>query len=177
MLRVLPARSFLVALALFAAACIEDPKHTGNDAPPINQDDTSVVTCEGAAPVLTELLIENNGIYDFEDGPAPSLKVAATGADDDGDLHRMNLVVWWDAVVDGTVDTSGEGTTSGIIAMDPDPCATPEATYALVFQVDGKRFDYATAYEFAGEIADDAGLVSEVVVASGVTPNMDGTDG
>jgi hypothetical protein len=175
MLRVLPARSFPVALFLFAGACIDTTKNPSTDAPPINQDDTGEpLTCEGTAPVLSELVVENYGLYNFEDGPAPSLKVAATGMDDDGDLHRMDLLVWWDNVVDGTVDTSGEGTTSGIIAMDPDPCATPEATYALVFEVDGKRFDYSTAYEFAGEVYDNAGLVSAQVVASGVTPNESG---
>ncbi|MDP2310454.1 MAG: hypothetical protein Q8P18_30835 [Pseudomonadota bacterium] len=166
-----------LALALLSAACTGEAKDTGSDAPPINQDDTSVVTCAGTAPVASELVVENYGLYPFEDGDAPALKVAATGTDDDGDLHRMDLVVWWDDVVDGAVDTSGEGTTSGIIAMDPDPCGTFAATYALLFEVDGIRFDYATAYEFAAEVYDDAGLVSGQIVADGVTPNMDGSDG
>ena len=50
------------------------------------------------------------------------------------------------------------------------PCTTPAGTLEFNLQVDGKRFDYDTAYEFAGVVYDAAELRSAVVIASGVTP-------
>lgn len=181
MLRVLPARSWSVLLPIaltVIAACTGEDKDTGSDAPPINEEDTAALVCEGTAPVLTELVVGNYGkLYEFEGTPAPALLVTATGTDADSDLHRMDLFVWWDDVVDGAVDTTTEGLSNGIIAMNETPCATAEATYGIIFEVDGNRLDYATAYEFAGEVADAAGLVSAQVIAHGVTPNQDGSDG
>ncbi|MDP2313932.1 MAG: hypothetical protein Q8P41_13580 [Pseudomonadota bacterium] len=173
LLRVLPV---LWPLALLGA-CNPDEKDS-SDAPPINQDEDSPVICDGTAPVITELSVGNYGeLFDFEGTLAPALLVAATATDDDGDLHRMNMTLWWDDVVDGTVDTSAAGTEAGYYAMDEEPCGMFEATYGLVFEVDGNRFDYATEYEFAAEVVDDAGLVSAQVIASGTAPNMDGSDG
>lgn len=153
-------------------ACTSEDKDTGSDAPPINQgEDTAPVECSGTAPVLTELTVADYGEpYPFEEGDAPALLVSATATDEDADLHRMNLILWWDDVIDGAVDTSGAGTEMGYYAMDPDPCGTGEATYAVVFEVDGNQFDYVTEYEFAAEVYDDAEMVSNQLVASGVTP-------
>lgn len=148
----------------------DDKENTDDSAPPINQDDTAPTVCDGTAPTITDLIIEDGGVRDFEGEDAPSLKVAAETSDDDGDLHRMNMTVWWDDVVDGVVDTSGTGTEAGWYAMNEDECATYEATYGILFEVDGSRFEYETAYEFAAIVYDDAGLVSEQVIDSGTTP-------
>jgi hypothetical protein len=159
----------LTALLL---GCSGDTKDTGSDPGSVAQDtDTAVVTCEGTAPVLTELEVGDYGqLYPFEDGEAPALLVAATAEDADSDLHRMNLIVWWDDIIDGTVDTSGVGNEAGYYAMNEETCGTAEATYGILFEVDGDRFAYTTAYEFTAEVYDDAGLVSNRVTASGVTP-------
>ncbi len=159
-------------LALVLAGCPATDKDSG-EPPPVSQDtDTAAPSCEGTAPVLTELVVEDYGeLYPFEDGDAPALLVAATGEDDDADLHEMNLIVWWDDVVDGEVDTSGAGTEAGVRTMNDDEvCTTGEATYGIIFQVDGNRFAYTTAYEFVGEVYDAAGMVSNRLVASGTTP-------
>jgi hypothetical protein len=165
----------MLVVMLFAA-CVDDTKDGSDDAPPLH--DTEEETCEGTAPTLDQLVIEPyDGLYEYEDGPAPALTVSATGSDEDGDLDNMRLVVWWDDVVDGAVDTSGAGEDAGYYQMDPDPCHSyADITYGIIFQVDGNRFDYATAYEFAGVIYDAAGLVSNELVADGMTPNADGSD-
>ena len=164
---------------LLLAAC-DGSDEDSSKAPPINQnDDSGDPVCEGTAPVITELVVENyGGLYPFETGDAAALQVSATGTDADADLHRMNLVLWWDDVVDGSVDTSGAGTEAGYYRFeDTEPCAGDEATLGLIFEVGDARFQNATPYEFAAVIWDDAGLVSEVAVADGVAPNADGTDG
>lgn len=165
-LRVILALSLPAALSI---GCAPDETDDKGDAPPINTgEDSAVVECDGTAPVLTDLVVEGM-IYPFE-VEAPALVVSATATDADSDLHRMDVRVWWDDVVDGVVDTSGEGTAAGYYTFDSDPCATAQATYGLAFEVDGTRFDYATAYEFAAEVYDDAGLVSGQLVAHGVSP-------
>jgi hypothetical protein len=173
LLRALP----VVLISWALVGCAPDEEEDSK-APPINEGgDTAVTVCEGTAPVLTELVISNGGIQDFEGEDSPSMVVAATGTDADSDLHRMDLRLWWDDVVDGAVDTSATGTAAGYYAMDPDPCATAEATYGIVFEVDNNRFLFGTAYEFAAVIYDDAGLESAMFIDDGIAPNEDGSDG
>lgn len=174
LLRALP----VVLISWALVGCAPDEEEDSK-APPINEGgDTAVTVCEGTAPEITELFVGNYGeLYPFETGDAPALQVAATGTDADSDLHRMDLRLWWDDVVDGAVDTSATGTAAGYYAMDPDPCATAEATYGIVFEVDNNRFLFGTAYEFAAVIYDDAGLESAMFIDDGVAPNEDGSDG
>lgn len=172
MLRMSSALSFPAALTMLAltGACTGPLEDTGPDAPPINQDtDVEEVKCEAAAPVLEELTV-TPGQFEFEDVLGPAIKVSGTGSDTDGNLHQMGLIVWWDDMVDGSVDITGVGTDTGLASLDPNPCTTPAGTLEFNLQVDGKRFAYATAYEFAGVVYDAAELRSSVVIASGVTP-------
>lgn len=159
-----------VLLVALLGCAQEEVKDT--EAPPVeNNTDTEPIVCEGTAPVLTELTVGDYGeLYDFEDGPAPALLVAATATDEDGDLHEMAITWWFDDVIDGAVDTSVAGNEQGYIRMEEQDCATAEATYGVIFEVDGNRFDYETEYEFAAEAYDAAGLVTGQLVASGVTP-------
>lgn len=158
---------FLLALA----GCPSPEKEGDTEIPSVDNTPDSAEPCDGTNPVLEALVVEDYGeLYDFEDGPAPALLVAASAEDDDGDLHRMALTYWYDDVVDGVVDTSAAGTESTYFAMADEACATPRATYGVVFEVDGRRFEYETAYEFAVEVYDAAGLASNQLVASGVTP-------
>jgi hypothetical protein len=159
-------------LMLLGLGCpASDEKNTGDDsAPPINQNDTAPTSCDGTNPVINELIIEDAGVHDFEGEDSPTLKVSADASDDDGDLHRINLTLWWDDVVDGSVDTSGAGEESGWYEMNETPCGTFSATFGILFQVDGSRFEYETTYEFAGMVTDDAGLESNIAIDSGTTP-------
>lgn len=165
-------------LALLAGCPDPNQKDTGGDEVIEQGGDTDEETCEGTNPVLSELTVENFGMYEFEGEESPALKVTASGDDDDGDLHDMNLQIWWDDVVDGAVDTSSSGVEGGFYAMGDTDCGTFSANYNLLLEVDGDRFEYGVAYEFAAVIFDAAGLDSgEPVIASGVAPNADGTDG
>lgn len=161
----------MVMLMLALAGCAEEAEKD-TEAPPIENDiELEPLVCEGTAPELTELTVGDYGeLYDFEDGPAPALLVAATATDSDGDLHEMAITWWFDDVIDGAVDTSAAGEEQGYIRMEEQDCATAEATYGVVFEVDGNRFDYETAYEFAVIAYDAAGLATGQLVASGVTP-------
>lgn len=156
-------------------ACGGKAGDSANNAPPINEGGDTA-TCEGTAPVIEELVIGNGGIYEFDDGPAPTVSVMATITDEDADLNIVSLTVWYDEAVDGAVDTSGEGLASSPYEMDEELCVTPEANYGLNIQVGGS-LDYDTLYEFAAVAKDGNGLSSAVAIASGYTPNEDGTDG
>lgn len=160
----------LVMMLAFGCTGAADKENTDDSAPPINQDDTAPTTCDGTNPEIADLIIEDGGVHDFEGEDSPTLKVAAETNDDDGDLHRINMTLWWDDTVDGTVDTSGAGSEAGWYEMNETPCGTFTATYGVLFEVDGTRFAYETAYEFAAKVMDDAGLESEIVIDSGTTP-------
>jgi hypothetical protein len=164
----------MLAMALFAA-CVND-KEDDTEGPPLSGDDTAVETCDGTAPEVSELEIGPYGqLYSFEDGDNPAMVVSTTATDADGDLNRMDVVLWWDDVVDGTVDTSGAGEEGGYYQMKDTTCGTFTATYNLLMEVNGGRFAYSTPYEFAAQAIDDAGLVSEViVVADGISPDESG---
>jgi hypothetical protein len=130
-----------------------------------------VETCGGTAPVCSELTVEaREGLYDFEGTDSPVLRVGATGEDADADMKTMTVELWWDEVVDGAVDTAALGEL-GSYTFDTDACASSGNTLFIDFQVDGNRFEYVTTYEFAGRVYDSTDMASEIVIASGTTPN------
>ncbi len=156
--------------------CPGEAVKSDDSAPPLNHpEDTAPVICDGTDPVLADLTVAPyDGLYSFEGQDSPALTVSAAATDDDGDISELTLELWWDDVVDGSVDTSGDAT-STTYQFSQDPCEGFANNLGLIFEVDGNRFDYATPYEFAGVVTDEAGLVSAIVVASGVSPNEDGT--
>ena len=168
----------LLVTTLLLVACADPAKDT-ETAPPINQgDDTAVETCGGTAPVCSALTVEAlEGLYDFEGTDSPVLRVGATGTDADSDMKTMGVELWWDDVVDGAVDTSAAGELLSYTFPDSGACSTTGNTLNVDFQVDGNRFEYETAYEFAGRVYDTTDLYSEIVIASGTTPNELGEAG
>ena len=165
-------RTMRLALFVFALAGCAPEEEKDTELPPVaNDTDDEPVVCEGTPPVIEELTVGDLGkLYDFEDGPSPALVVRAKTEDEDGDLHQMGGTYWYDDVIDGVVDTSDAGSDGGYIRMNEEDCGTSSANYGIVFEVDGNRFEYETTYEFAMEVYDAAGLISERVVASGTTP-------
>lgn len=168
MLRMSRASSFPVGLAVLvlSGACNGNLEDTGSDAPPLNQEDTDVevIECDGTAPVLEEFVVESV-LHIFEGPELPAIKVSGAATDVDSDLHTFGMVVWWDEVVDGSVDTTGAGKDTGPVILDRDPCTSAAGTLEYYLHVDDLEFDYSTTYEFAGVVYDAAEMRSDVVVA------------
>jgi hypothetical protein len=140
--------------------------------------DSGLPTCGGTAPVVDGLRVENGGLRDFSGEEYPSAVVTIDMSDADGDLRPFQVDIWWDAVIDATVDTStAEGLSlDPYIVEDKADCEVTGVAYALALPVDGGRFEFATDYEFAAVVTDAAGLVSDPGVGFGKMPNSDGTD-
>ena len=157
--------------ALIGAGCSgSGGKDSEGTAPPINQDDTGAVSCEGTAPVINELLVAAGDPITTDGGTFPSIVVQAEIEDDDRDLHTVSMDLWYDTVVDGSVDQSGEAIAASPYQVDEDPCETGLTTYGLQIGVDGVNFEYDTAYEFLAVAYDAHQTASAAVVADGVTP-------
>ena len=171
---------------LWIACAPEKPDES--DAPPINgghepadcavnPDDACEEAFSCTAPVIADLRVVNGGEAQFDDGVFWTVQIDADGEDTDGDLHNMRMTVWADDLVDGTVDTTGEGTVGGFAQMRDVECTTYVGGYGLGLGVNGAQFEYDTLYEFAAIVYDAFDTASEPVIASGYTPKADGTDG
>lgn len=164
---------------LLLAACAPDESKDSGDAPPINQGGGDTADCDANAPVIESFTLFNGGLYTFEDTEWPSLIAEASISDADKDLELVRMDVWFDDVVDGEVDTSGEAQLAGApySQEDYDPCTLGTSTYRLRFAITGNTFLFDTQYEFAGVVYDAHATPSEVAIASGWTPTQSGEDG
>ena len=166
-------RGLRLALGLSAGllvGCDGGEKESGSEAPPINQDDSGSADCSGTAPVINELTVAAGDPITTDGGTFPSLVVQAEIEDADRDLYTVSMDLWYDTVVDGAVDSSGDPLTASPYEVDEDPCETSLTSYGLQIGVDGTNFDYETAYEFLAVVYDAHGDASAPVVADGVTP-------
>jgi len=165
----------LPLLALSCLACSPDEEE--KDGPPIyGGSDTGEESCAGTPPTIIYMDIENGGFKDFEGAQWPTILLQVDARDDDGDLEFATLEMWWDAEVDGQVDTSSEPLTKKIFTTDALPCRQNDGSYGLYLQV-GTGLGYNTAYDFAARVGDASALRSEVEIESMVTPKEDGSDG
>lgn len=160
-------------------ACTQ-PDDTGSEAPPVRTDDSAQV-CEGNDPEITSFQLANGGLVDFDGTQSPTIQLQVEATDDDGNLNQVVLEMWWEADGDGEVDTSGSPDNDYPTTLASDaPCEVFEAAgnskVALNLQVGG-GIEANTLYDFAVRIVDASGESSQVVVTSGVTPKMDGSDG
>lgn len=165
-----------MSLVLFFACT----KTTGEDsgAPPLGGTDDSTLECNGNAPVINEVVLENGGVQDFEGTPYPTILIWADTEDADGNLDVVTMEIWWDETPDGEVDTSltASGEKTWTPRQESEPCNETEETIGLYLQVGGS-IPYDTEMDFAVRITDAEGEASNVGVGTGVTPTETGDDG
>ncbi len=166
-----------VGFALLAACTGKPTGDSQDSAPPLSLGDTS--DCNTHAPVITSGSISNGGKQTFDNGEYPTVGITMDVSDDDGDLDVIGMSVWFDTVVDGTVDRSADPPfgTGGYQFENALPCAKFTASLTLKPAVTTGLLDYNTVYEFAIEAEDHHAVMSTPYIVSGVTPNSDGTDG
>jgi hypothetical protein len=157
---------------LWLLACADMIKEDSSNAPPINQDDSGEAACTGTPPVLEEVVIQDGGQIQAEDGTMyDSLLIAGRATDVDRDLHIVDLDIWYDDLVDGSVDTGGAALSADAYRMiDLEPCEAPSAQYGYKLPVDGNTLSSGVSYEFALIFYDSIGLASEMKIGSGTAP-------
>jgi hypothetical protein len=155
-------------------ACSDGGEDSGS--PPDITEGTQTETCGGISPVAESLVISNGGLRNFEGEDAPTVGLELILTDEDGDIHQGTMQIWYDELVDEAVDTDTDPYGDRIFSGIGDACFVDRATLNLAIRV-GTEFDYNTVYEFAALFIDANGEVSNALVASGVTPNEDGSDG
>lgn len=158
-----------LTLALLLACSNTDD--SGKDsAPPLETGDPT--ECAGTNPVMDDFSITEGDILTNEDGDQqPSLRFVAEFSDEDWDLNEIILDIWFDDVVDGTVDTSGASDiSSGLYEMESGACTVSGGSLTFDYGIVGDPLDYETEYDFAAVVTDQNGLVSEPGFASATTP-------
>ncbi len=147
--------------------------------PDIWTTDTDTETCGGTAPEADSLLVYNGGPINFEGEDAPTIRLELHLTDADRDLSKGTFEFWHDLVYDDDVDTDDDPTDDRTFSQIGDACDTDEATLRLNIRVGGEGyvFQYNTVYEFAARFIDAGGVPSNTLVAAGVTPKEDFSDG
>ena len=167
----------LPILCLLAFACVTEEKDE-DSAGTLNPGDEES-DCFGTPPEIDDFsAAEGEPIQDSDGGGLqPSVLLLVDYSDEDGDAHILRVDVWWDAVIDGTVDVtaSPNATTDPTALKDAwgDPvleCAGKGGTFGLSVGVTGDDLEYETEYDFGVVLYDASDTPSEPAFATGVTP-------
>ncbi len=153
-------------------ACKGEPEDT-NEPPPIRNDDTAP-ECAGADPAVSQVLLSNGGIVDFEGTDWPTIKISADTTDADGNLNYATMDVWFSEF--GEPSTDGSAALDKTFSVDDTECGVEANVFDLLVQV-GQGLQYNTEYTFAVRITDQKGELSNIAMATGYTPKEDGSDG
>ena len=164
--------------ALLALAC-DSGKDTGDDNGTLDSGSGDNEVCEGTAPVIEDFSAEEGPVISGEGGEddQPTLQLMAEYSDEDGDAHVLAMDIWYDAELDGTVDTSG----AADFGLDPtaveddggnpvDPCDGHAGSFGVLLGVTGDPLDFETEYDFGVVLYDNAGMGSEPAFITAVTP-------
>lgn len=164
--------------ALFALAC--DPaKDTGDTAGTLDPGNGGGTDCKGTAPVIEELTLTEGDPITGEGGgdPQPTVLIVAEYSDEDGDAHVVAMDIWYDDVVDGTVDTSGAaGASLAPTAVEDDDgnpvdeCDGKGGSFGVMLGVTGDDLEFETEYDFGVIIYDANNTASEPKFGTVVTP-------
>lgn len=169
---------WLPLFALFTFAC--DPaKDTADTAGTLDPGNGGSDDCKGTAPVIEDLTIEEGDPITGEGGedPQPTLVIMAEYSDEDGDAHVLAMDIWYDDVVDGTVDVSGtaDAALAETAAQDDDgnpveACDGKAGYFGVQLGVTGDNLEFETEYDFAVVLYDAAGMGSAPAFGTAVTP-------
>ncbi len=169
---------FLPVLALFAFACTTESTDSGSGT--LDPSNNGSNDCSGTAPVIDNFEASDQGqtATDSDSGKTyPVIDLMIEYSDDDGDAHVISTDVWWDDVIDGTVDvTKNPDTSTAPQALKDndgntvEECAGSGGTLDLGLMVAGGGLEYETTYDFAVIVYDNAKMASEPAFASGLTP-------
>jgi hypothetical protein len=162
--------------ALLLVACEPEKEDSGNGTlNPGGEDEP----CLGNAPVIEDFTAGEGDVIAGQDGEAdqPSVLLVVEFSDEDGDAHVVAVDFWFDAEIDGTVDTSGtpDRQLPGSAMLDSadrpvEECAGHGGILGIQLGVTGSDLDFETQYDFAAVVIDNADQASEPGFATTTTP-------
>ena len=162
---------------LLACACAPDKDDSASNGSLGASVDTT--DCSGTAPTIEYFKVSEGDPVTPEgsDVPQPTILFTIEYEDEDGDAHVISLDMWYDDVVDGAVDMTGDPQTgfANNALQDSDgntvdECAGDGGTVQFSAGVTGTDFAYLKEYEFAAVLYDNADMASEAELAVGTTP-------
>jgi hypothetical protein len=164
--RVLVHRTAIVATMLGFTGC-GAPK--GND----SGASASTQTCDGTRPRIEALAIADGGMVNHNGTQVPSLLFSFRGIDPDGDLNRYTVDIWFDALIDGTVEhRDTHHIVPDPVALDAPNCEVVQMSTSIQISILGTDvLDLDTEYEWATRLTDAHGLHSPPVVLTATTPS------
>lgn len=169
-------------LASLLSGCDRPTAEEDTSSPPGLETDSGGSTdtsCEGTPPVVSDLWCVNSGIKPhYETGQdTVTMQVWTAVSDEDGDLTSYALQIFYDDVVDTSVDTSVTNFNPVYGSADRPDCQATSAEIGLTLYLTGSDPDYDTLYDWGVLVTDAYGLDSELFVSSCWTPTSDGSDG
>ena len=170
-----------LGLVLAAIGCSGSDKDDTSAGPPDLNIETGdpAGACEGTAPVIDDLWCVNSGIKPhYETGEdTVTMQVWTAVSDTDGDLTSYALQIYYDDVIDESVDTAVVNFSPVYGSVDAEECAADSAELGLTLYLTGDDPDYDTHYDWGVVVTDAAGIESELSITTCWTPASDGTDG
>ena len=133
--------------------------------------------CDSSAPVVTNLNCENDGsLANLEGvGEVPVLTFTMDVDDDDGDLHRYQLELYYDETVDGEVLDAGSPYTPTTSTVDgAEECETFTLGLSFRAPIPGVPAP-STRYEWGLIVRDANTTPSERMTIACTTPAEDGS--
>ena len=168
--------------ASLVAGCTRPTAGEDTSPPPDLESDSgeaSDTDCEGTPPVVDDLWCVNSGLKPhYETGEdTVTMQVWTAVSDSDGDLTRYTLQIFYDDVIDASVDTSTTQFNPVSGSADRPDCQATSAELGLTLYLTGSDPDYDTLYDWGVLVTDAYGLDSELFVSTCWTPTEDGDDG
>lgn len=130
----------------------------------------------GSPPAIVDLYCENTGImtYTPTGEVVPTMTVWADIEDPDGDLTTYSAEIFYDDVIDGSVDTTSSfGTNDGVVE-DAEACGVPALFLGTTVFLRGGQPLYETPYEWGIRVTDASGAVSALASVTCTTPDESG---
>jgi hypothetical protein len=166
---------FGVSPFVLLLACNGDPEDT--DVIPAGGGSSE--ECGENPPEIETFAISDEGMSTGDecgDTSRPMIRLAADATDADGDLHYWTLRVWYDDVVDDTIDTSAD--CAEVFGTAGEDCDVPAVNVAMLLCVTGDP-PFETEMEFGAVLFDDRDNPSsggEPVIEVFTTPDASGND-
>ena len=173
----------LLGLTVWFSACDRPTADGDSSEPPdLLTDSGSGQTsedCQGSPPVVDDVWCVNTGIKPhYETGEdTATIRIWSAVSDVDGDLVQYSVQLFYDDVIDSTVDTSVTQFNPVHGSVDYPPCQATTAELGLTLYLTGSDPEYDTLYEWGVVVTDAYGLESDPLVDSCWTPASDGSDG
>ena len=174
-----PSALLCIPLATGLIACKNKDATDSGAPPPIDVTDGEVEECSGSAPEILDVTCENTGLQPHFETKEDTVTMAiwVSASDEDGDLHQYGLEIFFDEVVDDSVDTSTAQFSPLTGTLDSPECGATAANVGTTMFLTGGTPAYNTVYEWGIIVTDAHGMSSDLVTMACVTPQSDGTDG